>query len=107
MNRREFLSCIGLSTLAVFLDFNLTGSMGHFSETVEAQGTLYRGAPGGQILTSKDAGQSWKLHTNFGPQLAIKWMSKDWGGRVIAHREFQGWPIEVGLAKNGMCWKTL
>ncbi len=107
MNRREAIRWVGLASLAVILDFNPSGNIVRFPAAVESQGILYRGTPDGDIHVSRDGGQTWKLHNRFGPQVAIIGMSKDWSGRVIAHMDYQGWTMQLVLAKNSRFWTTL
>lgn len=107
MDRREFLKFGGLVSAALLVQFNPLGSFVLKPVDVEAHGKLYRGAPGGRILVSENAGKTWQLHTNFGTDFSITGLFADHPGQLRAHLEFAGYPFELALAQNSRAWKTV
>ncbi len=107
MNRREAMRWMGLASLAILINVKPGEDFIRIPEAVKSHETLYRGMPDGNIHVSQDGGQTWSLHSRLGPQMVIKRLSNELGGRVIAYIEYQGWPIQLSLAKNGKFWEAL
>ena len=107
MNRRDFLKLGGLFSTALFVQFNLLGKLAVHPLEVESHGNLYRGTSDGKILISADLGETWQLHTNFGPEFSILRLATDLLGQVHAQLEFAGHPFELALAANSKMWKTM
>jgi hypothetical protein len=109
MNRRDFLKLGGLFSTALFLQFNLPGSIAIQVVEVESQGNLYHGTSDGKILISANEGKTWQLHTNFGSQCAVTKLSTDAQERVVALIEYLGFDFKLALSNhNGnSVWRTV
>ncbi len=107
MYRRDFLKLNGLLSVALFMQFSPLGKVVSFPLEVEAQGRLYRGTSDGKIHVSRDAGKSWQLHTKFGSDLSIQYLSVNFWGQVKAELGFAGHSFELVLAETGHIWQTI
>ena len=107
MYRRDFLKLNGLLSAALFMQFSSLGKAVSFPLEVEAQGKLYRGTSDGKIHVSEDAGKSWQLHTKFGSDCSIQYLSVNFWGQVEAELGFAGHSFELVLAETGNIWQTI
>lgn len=107
MYRRDFLKLNGLLSAALFMQFSSLGKVVSFPLEVEAQGKLYRGTSDGKIHVSGDAGKSWQLHTKFGSDFSIQYLSVNFWGQVKAELGFAGRSFELVLAETGNIWKAI
>ena len=107
MNRRDFLKLSGLFSTALFVQFNLPGSIAIKQVEVESNGRRYRGTSDGKILISANEGKTWQLHTNFGSQNAITKLSTDAQDRVVALVDYMGYDFELALSNHNGPWRTV
>lgn len=106
MDRRDFLKLSGLLSAAVFMPLNSLPKAVSFPLEVEAQGKRFRGTSDGKIYVSGDAGESWRLHTNFGSEVSIQDLSINLWGQVRAQLGFADHSFEMILVQTGKGWKT-
>jgi len=106
MNRRDFLKLGGLASAALLVQFNPLGKMASLPVEVGAGGRLYRGANDGRVYISENAGRTWQMHTDFGPEFSILDMTADVRENVHAQLGFGGHSFQLILSPNGRVWRT-
>ena len=106
MNRRNFLKVGGLLTAALAVQVSSLTNAHSAPVAAGAQAKIYRGASGGSILVSADAGQTWKLHTAFGTEFRILGLSTDRSERLRAALGYRGHAFALTLAPDGERWQT-
>ena len=105
MNRRNFLKVGGLLTAALAVQVSsLTNARS--APVAAGQAKIYRGASGGRILVSADAGQTWKPHTAFGTDFRIVGLSTDRSERLRAALGYRGHAFALTLDPDGERWQT-
>jgi photosystem II stability/assembly factor-like uncharacterized protein len=112
INRRNFLKVSGLAAgaLAVLrLPKWFSPTLDHGAQNapqkeVSKSGRLYRGGETGSIFTSQDQGQTWQLHSHFGPGYSIQDIFIGADGRLYLQAGFQGYTFNLVLAKNEHAW---
>ena len=107
MNRRDFLKVGVVLSAAVLAPLNVAGSLAGCLTEVRHGDQLYRGAPGGEIYVSEDEGQTWKLHTSFGPSLSVQHLWVNFWGQLQARLGIAGHSFDLSLAKDGKIWRTM
>lgn len=107
MYRRDFLKLNGLLSAALFIQFSSLAKAVSFPVEVEAQGKMFRGTSDGKIYVSGDAGKNWQLHTKFGSDISIQYLSVNFWGQVKAELGFAGHSFELVLAETGNIWQTI
>ena len=104
MNRREFLKITSLTTASLFLFSNPIKTVLKLPVQVAAQGKIFRGTYGGEVHVSEDGGQTWKLHTRFGPEYPIWGLNTDRHGKVNLQVGYKDYNFHLVLAKNEKHW---
>jgi photosystem II stability/assembly factor-like uncharacterized protein len=112
INRRNFLKVSGLAAGALAALrlpkwFSLT--LDHSAQSAPEKGViksgrLYRGGDAGSIFTSQDQGQTWQLHSRFGPTYSIQDIFTSADGRLYLQAGFQGYTFNLVLSKNEQAW---
>lgn len=105
MNRRDFLRISGLLSTAAVLTLT-SGSLAMLPVEAWHRDRLYRGTPDGKIFVSANAGDSWKLLTNFGPEFSIFGLISHASGNLHAHLGFQGYGFDLVLDESEPLWRT-
>ena len=95
-----------LSTV-MLVPLNIAGSLAGRLTEVRHGDQLYRGTSDGKIYVSVDAGQTWTLHTNFGPGLSIQHLWVNLWGQLQAQLGIAGHSFELALAKDNKIWRTV
>ncbi len=112
INRRNFLKVSGLTAgalavlrlppwVSLMLDH---GAQGVLQKEVSKNGRLYRGGDAGSIFTSQDQGQTWQLHSRFGPAYSIQNIFTGADGRLYLQAGFQEYTFNLVLSKNEQAW---
>jgi hypothetical protein len=108
MNRRDFLRISGLAFLTLIVPANPILS---FSKKIPveliADGLTFRGASGGEIYTSADAGYTWQLHTRLGSEYTINSLFLDGSQHIHAKVSFGGRSFDLSLTKDHKYWLTI
>src|SRR5688572_13757436 len=114
ITRRNFLKVSGLTAgalAALQLPKWMSAALdhGHGVQRVPErgfikEGKLYRGAEAGSIFTSEDSGQTWQLHSHFGPGYSIRDIFTGADGRLYLQASFQEHTFDLVLSKNEKDW---
>jgi len=112
INRRNFLKVSGLAAgalVALRLPKGVSLTLDHGAQSapekeVSKSGRLYRGGDAGSIFTSQDQGQTWQLHSRFGPTYSIQDIFTGADGRLYLQAGFQGYTFKLVLSKNEQHW---
>ena len=112
INRRNFLKISGLTVGALaalrlpeWVSLTLDhGAQSAPEKEVSKSGRLYRGGDAGSIFTSQDQGQTWQLHSRFGPAYSIQDIFTSADGRLYLQAGFQGYTFNLVLSKNEQHW---
>ena len=107
MNRRDFLKVGGVLSAAAMVTLGVGGSPAALPVEAWHGDQLYRGTSDGKIFVSRNAGDSWKLLTNFGSQFSVFALTPHLSGALHAYLDFQGYGIELRLDGSGTQWMTL
>jgi hypothetical protein len=109
MNRRDFLKVSSLSSAAIFVQIGplISEATNLKSDWLKADDILFRGTYNGEIHTSKDAGQTWQLHTRLGTEYAVTDFFLDWSQRVHAQVVFAGRNFDLVLTKDKKLWRAV
>ena len=113
MRRRAFLKLVGLASVAGSLPWvsavaaasrRPAGSPA--ATQLSAPGSrLYQGR-GGRIYMSSDAGRSWQLHTDLGPEYDVRRVLTDDAGGATARVGYGGRSFRLTLAPDLRSWLT-
>jgi len=112
INRRNFLKVSGLAagTLAalrlpkwVSSSLERGAQSSPETETIKSS-KLYRGTKTGSVLISQDHGQTWQLHSHFGPTYSIRDIFTDADGWPYLQASFKEYTFDLVLAKNEKDW---
>jgi len=106
MNRREFLKLGGVLSAMLVLPLGPLGKGSDSLATVELKGTAYRGTQDGKVYVSADAGQTWKLHTDFGHAFTVFSLTPVPRNRIYARLGFAGKSFGLVLSLNEHIWRT-
>lgn len=109
MNRRDFLKTSSLFSAALFVQASpvLIKSINVPVEFLNADGVLFRATHEGEILSSRDSGQTWQLHIRLGKEYTVTNFFSDWSRRVHARVAFAGHSFDLVLAKGQKYWRTI
>lgn len=106
MNRRRFLKLAGIASVGAALQISLIGGASRTDAAESAGRRLYRGDRRGRIYASRDAGRTWQLHTDLGPQYSIRRMGRERNGRVGTSVVYRGREFKLKLATDEQSWRT-
>jgi hypothetical protein len=106
MERRDFLKLGGLFSAAVLTRLPSLAQAIAAPVEVEANGKLFRATPEGKIYVSRDGGQNWQLHTNFGAHVSVLDLRTNFWGQLQTQLGTAGHSFELVLAQTGKGWKT-
>ena len=112
ISRRNFLKVSGLTAgalaalrlpkwVGVALDH---GAQSAPEKGVSKSGKLYRGGDAGSIFTSQDQGQTWQLHSRFGPDYSIRNIFTGADGQLYLQAGFQEYTFQLVLSKDEHAW---
>jgi hypothetical protein len=107
MNRREFLKLGGAVSAMLVLPLGLIGKGLASLATLELNGTTYRGTQDGKVYTSTDAGRTWSLLTDFGPDMTVFSLSAVPRNRIYARLGFAGKSFGLVFSPNEHTWRTI
>lgn len=106
MNRRDFLKVSAVVSAAVLVPLQAASHLATRFVEVRHGDQLYRGAPDGQIHVSDDAGQTWRLHTDFGSDLSIQHLGVNLWGQLQAQLGIAGHSFDLIFVKEASVWRT-
>jgi len=115
VRRRTFLKLVGLTSGAAVLPVSgLVASAASPGRTglqpatkrAEPSSLQYRGS-GGRIFVSSDAGRTWQLHTNLGPEYDVERLVTDGAAGALATVGFGGRTFPLSLAPDLRSWLTV
>ena len=112
LSRRNFLKVSGLTAgalAALRLPKWFSLALEHGAQSAPETGgiqsrKLYRGGEAGSIFMSQDAGQTWQLHSRFGPAYSIQNIFTDANGQIYLLAGFKEHTFELVLSKNEQAW---
>ena len=106
MQRREFIK---LSTLgSTLLLTGLIHKVLALPVEAESRGMRYRGyRNGGDIFVSRDAGETWQLHTRLGPEYSIESLFVDSSDHMYARVGYKSYSFHLALSASGDQWLTI
>ena len=105
MQRSAFLKLAASTTFAAGTRLAFPWAADAANSPVSYGGALYRAAGPGKIQVSKDAGRTWKLHSNLGHMFAIKGLAVR-GGHLHLKVGYSGRTFPLVLARNKRSWHT-
>ena len=105
MQRSAFIKLAAATTFAAGTRLAFPWAAAAANQPVSYAGALYRAAGHGKIQISRDAGRTWKLHSNLGPIYTIKSLSVR-GGRLRLSVGYAGRSFPLVLARNKRSWLT-
>ena len=105
MDRLSFLKTMGLAAFAPLATWLPQGPRELSAGSEDLPKVQFRGAPGGRIQASRDAGKTWEWHTHLGEDYSVRGFvySKDQVQARIAH---EGRPFSLHLSPDGRHWRT-
>ena len=109
ISRRNFLKVSGLAVgAAAVLSFPkwMSTALDHSVQRLPEikDGKWYRGGEAGSIFTSQDQGQTWQLHSRFGPAYSIQNIFTGANGQLYLQAGFQGYTFDLVLSKDEQAW---
>jgi len=107
MHRRDFLKVAGLGAAALVV-LQLSPASAGMRPPVEATvgGRQWRGTNDGKVSVSDDGGATWRPHTDFGPDLAVRSFEPAPAGLVRVTLAAQGHPFALDLDVDDSTWRT-
>ena len=105
MQRSAFLKLAATTTFAAGVRVAFPWAAAAANSPVSFAGALYRAGGAAKIQMSKDAGRTWKLHSNLGHMYAIKSLAVR-GGRLRLSVGYAGRTFPLVLAKDKRSWLT-
>jgi hypothetical protein len=105
MQRSTFLKLAASTTVAAGARLAFPWAAAAANQPVSFGGRLYRAGAHGKIQTSKDAGRTWKLHSNLGHTYSIKSLAVR-GGRLHLSVGYAGRSFPLVLARDKRRWLT-
>jgi hypothetical protein len=108
MHRRDFLKVAGLATASLAV-WQLAPASAGTKPPVQATvgGRMWRGTPDGKVSVSDNGGQSWRLHTDFGTELAVHRFAPMSGSLVRATLSVKGHEFDLRLDNDDVTWRTI
>jgi hypothetical protein len=105
MNRRNFLRATATMALTTTV---LAGGLDVADAGAATSGTVrYRGSRDGKIFVSRNAGRTWQLFTNFGPDYSIPKIAIDSHHRAVATMVYRHRPFKLILQPDNRSWNTV
>ncbi|HMZ06871.1 MAG TPA: twin-arginine translocation signal domain-containing protein [Anaerolineales bacterium] len=107
MNRRDFLKVSGVA--ALLLSIPAWKLAEHFTAfpVAEFGGLFFRGTPTGEIQVSYDKKQTWQKQVGFSSDLAIKDLTIQSDGRLMAKVDYKGRDFSLTLSDNAKDWLVM
>jgi hypothetical protein len=110
MQRRAFLKLLGLAGVGSTMPLQalagvLDAAALRSNPAVAYDSRLYTAGGAGRILVSADRGRTWKVHANFGPTCAVRYLAVT-GGRLMAAASYQGTGFPLYLGIDRQKWHT-
>ena len=106
MQRSTFIKIAASTTFAAGTKLAFPWAAAASNDTRSYAGALYRAGGPGKIQVSKDAGRTWKLHSNLGHANTIKSLAVR-GGRLHLSVGYSGRSFPLVLAKDKRAWLTV
>ena len=109
MDRRNFLratTAIAIAGTAFAADGGLLDEAEAAAASRGSGAARYRGTRRGKIYVSHDDGRTWKLLTDFGPELAVAKVGRTARQRVVATMSLQGRRFNLVLQPDHRTWRT-
>ena len=107
MKRRAFLKLTAMASATIFLNLAGLSQSASMSQQVQSDDILYMGNSNGEILFSRDSGETWLDHTRLPAGTSIMSINIDPSGRVYAHLGYSGHSFTIKLAEDGRNWMTV
>lgn len=107
MNRRDFLKLTALTSTSMVLNFAIINKLSNSSVQFQVGDQVYKGTSGGDILISRDSGETWQLHTRLSPGSSISKLGVDMADRMFANVRYSGYSFQLVLSDDGRNWQTL
>jgi hypothetical protein len=108
MHRREFLKLVAAASVGAAARLPFVAAVAAAgTKTVSYGGRLYRSDGTGKISVSRDAGSTWKLHSDLGRSYAVTKLAVDRRNRLGATVGFSGWAFRLVLAPDLKSWRTI
>jgi hypothetical protein len=104
MNRREFVKLSGLMSVFSLVTAGVIGYVTKRPVEAAAFGKIYRGTYDGSIHISEDRGQSWQLHSHFGPEYSILDIFTGTDSRLYIRTGFRQYDFHLVLSHNQHAW---
>ena len=105
MQRSTFLKLAATTTFAAGARLAFPWAAAAANLPVSYAGALYRAAGHGKIQISRNAGRTWKLHSNLGDTNTIKSLVVR-NGRLHLSVGYAGRSFPLVLARNKRSWLT-
>jgi hypothetical protein len=99
MNRREFVTMMALSLVGIVAGGVPTAAQ------AKSRGGMIKGTADGKILASADAGKSWQIKADFGPDISVLDIRQD-GPYAYAQLGFQSYSFWL-RSSDGAKWWTV
>jgi len=107
MRRRSFLKLAGLASAGAVLGVTIpVAALGAPSKVVAAGDRLYRSDGTGRISVSEDAGTTWALHSDLGPDYRVLRLAATGTESIVATVGYQAWSFKLMLAPDLRSWLT-
>jgi hypothetical protein len=105
MQRSAFIKLAASTAFVAGVKLGFPWAAAAANKPVSYAGALYRAGGPGKIQVSRDAGRTWRLHSNLGHANAIKSLVVR-GGRLHLSVGYAGRSFPLVLAKDKRTWRT-